>query len=95
MIRVEIHHYLHLGDLSILEQVLSGVTKMAGELDRLSSEVAENTSVTQSAITLLGNLSEQLRALANDPAAINALADTLDANSNALAAAVTANTPTA
>jgi uncharacterized coiled-coil protein SlyX len=68
---------------------------MSAELDRLSAEVSENATVTGSAIALLNNLSAQIRALANDPVALAALADSLDANSNALAEAVTLNTPAA
>jgi hypothetical protein len=68
---------------------------MSAELDRLSAEVSENATVTGSAIALLNNLSAQIRALANDPVALAGLADSLDANSNALAEAVTLNTPAA
>ncbi len=68
------------------------LTKMSAALDRLTTEVSENTTVVQSAITLITNLAEQLRQAATDPAAVNALADQLDAQSNALATAVAANT---
>jgi hypothetical protein len=67
----------------------------AAEFDRLTSEVAESTTVMASAVTLINGLAQQLRDAANDPAAITALADTLDTNANALAAAVSANTPVA
>ena len=66
---------------------------MSEQLDRLTTEVAENSDVIGSAVTLLGNLSQQIRDLKDDPAALDALADDLDAQSNALAAAVAANTP--
>ncbi len=79
--------------LSALNNLEGKVTAMAGELDRLTTEVAENTTVIQSAITLINGLAQQIRDLSTDPAALNALADTLDAQSNALAEAVTANTP--
>ncbi len=67
---------------------------MGVELDTLKSEVAENTSVVGSAVVLLNNLSQMLKdAIASgDPAELAALAATLDSNSNALAAAVAANT---
>ncbi len=64
------------------------------DLSRLTAEVEESRTVQDSAIALLVNLSDMLRAAAGDPAEVNALADQLDAQTNALAAAVTANTPT-
>lgn len=63
------------------------------DLTRLEEAVKRDATVNQSAITLLGNLSDELRKVANDPAAVNALADQLDANQKALADAVVANTP--
>lgn len=64
------------------------------ELNRLTDEVSEATDVMASATTLIQGLAQQLRDAANDPVAINALADQLDVNANALAAAVSANTTT-
>lgn len=63
-------------------------------LEELQAEVSENTDVTGSAVSLINGLAQQLRdaIAANDPAALQALADQLDANSNALAAAIGANT---
>ncbi len=66
---------------------------MSEQLDRLTTEVTENADVIASAVTLINGLSQQIRDLQNDPAALAALADKLDAQSNDLAAAVTANTP--
>jgi hypothetical protein len=70
------------------------VVKMAGELARLQTEVAEMSGVVDSAIGLINGLAQQIRDLATDPAALNALADSLDAKAGELAAAVVANTPT-
>ena len=67
---------------------------MSAELDRLTTEVSETKTVVDSAIALLGQLAQLIRDAASDPAAINALADELDAKSNELAEAVAANTPT-
>jgi N-acetylglucosamine kinase-like BadF-type ATPase len=63
-------------------------------LEELQTEVSQNTDVTQSAITLISGLSQQLKdaLAANDPAAIQAVVDQLDANTNSLAEAV-ANVP--
>lgn len=68
---------------------------MAMDLSRLQAAVARDTTVNQSAITLLGQLSQLLRDNAGDATAINALADQLDAQQSSLADAVTANTPAA
>jgi hypothetical protein len=69
--------------------------QMALDLSRIESEVAENTDATQSAVSLLDTLAEEIRNNTNDPAALNALADALSGNSDRLAAAVTRNTPAA
>lgn len=69
----------------------------------LQAKVAEQTAVDQSAVVLIGGLSQQLKdAIANagtDPAAaIQSVRDVIgqmDANDQALAASVAANTPAA
>lgn len=77
-----------------LSQLISqqGVV-MTQELSTLQSEVAETLSVQQSAIVLIQGLAAKIVELKDDPAALQALADSLDASSNALSAAVVANTP--
>ncbi len=65
------------------------------DLSALTEEVQRNTDVDASAVALLNGLSQQLRDLSTDPAAIQALADQLDSSSSALASAVSANTPAA
>jgi hypothetical protein len=67
--------------------------EMSAELDALTLEVADTNTIMQSAIVLIQGLAAQLQAIANDPAAILQLAADLDAQSDALAAAVAANTP--
>ena len=103
---VEVHHYFHL-DLAevtdyfdskfeaLAKQIGKGFSMAKATLDDLQQKVNAETSVEQSAITLMQGLSEQLKAAQNDPAKIQALADQLDANQAALAAAVAANTPAA
>lgn len=68
---------------------------MAADLTTLQSQVAANTNVIQSAITLIQGLAAQLQAAKNDPTAIQAIIDTMNANDTALAQAVAANTPAA
>lgn len=65
------------------------------DLTALQAEVANNTTVETSAVTLLQGLKAALDAAGTDPVALKALSDTLGANDTALAAAVAANTPAA
>ena len=105
MFRFRLDVYLHSADESeILDRLgrisdrvdllLTEAGKMSAELDRLTAEVTEMGAVVDSAVTLINGLAQQIRDLATDPAALNGLADELDAKANALAAAVAANTPT-
>jgi len=63
------------------------------DLARLTTAVENDKTVNESAATLITGLAEQLRAVAGDAAAVNALADALDSQSAALSEAVSANTP--
>ena len=67
--------------------------EMALDLSALESEVAENTTVVDSASALLASLAQEIRDAAGDPARITAIADALDANTARLADAVETNTP--
>jgi uncharacterized protein YqgV (UPF0045/DUF77 family) len=78
--------------LSLLESVHEQGEHEMADLSALQVEVEENGDVINSAITLMNGLSQQIRDLADDPAAVLALADTLDANTQALANSVAANT---
>lgn len=66
--------------------------KMDIEIEKLETEVSENTSATDSAIQLLTSLAQTIRDNAGNKAKMLELAGKLDANSNRLADAVTANT---
>jgi peptidoglycan hydrolase CwlO-like protein len=77
-----------------LDAIYEQGAKMAGELERLQTEVSEMSGVVDSAVVLIGGLAQQIRDLAQDPAALTAMADELDAKASRLAAAVAANTPT-
>lgn len=70
--------------------------RIMSALTDLQTEVAENKEVMGSAVILLQGLKTRLdEAIASgDPAALAALSAELDSNTNALAAAVQANTPT-
>jgi hypothetical protein len=81
--------------LSLLETLVSQGEASKVTLQELQTQVAANTSVEQSAITLIQNIAAMLAAAKTDPAAIQALADQLKNSADALSAAVVANTPAA
>lgn len=64
-------------------------------LNDLILEVQQNSDVIQSAVLLLQRLKTLLEAAGTDPVKLAELVTLLDAQSNALAAAVVANTPAA
>jgi hypothetical protein len=75
--------------------ISGGIVAIMSDLSALQAQVAANVSVEQSAITLIQGLAAQLAANANDPAAISAMATSLQTSAASLAAAITANTPAA
>lgn len=80
----------------MLRRIFEKVNNMAGELDALRAEVANNTTVANSAVALLQGLKAALDAAiaSGDMSQVQALSDQLGQNDTALAAAVAANTPT-
>lgn len=62
-------------------------------LQAIDQEVTEAVTVMTGAKALIIGLAAEIRANAGNPAALKALADKLDAQSNDLAAAVLENTP--
>lgn len=84
--------------IHLLTLLTKEIKRMSAQLDALVAAVDANTTVTGSAIVLLEGLHAKiLELLAQeviDPAAVQQLADNLAADTQALAAAVLANTPT-
>ena len=84
-----------------LDIILIRTHIIMNELQTLQAEVAKVVSVEQSAVTLLGGLKAQLDAAiatsitAGNPTALNQLSADLTAQTDALTAAITANTPVA
>jgi hypothetical protein len=66
---------------------------MSNQLQRLTDEVRQTSTVMASAAVLIAGLSAQLRDAASDPAAITKLADDLDASQKSLSDAIVAYTP--
>lgn len=84
-------------NLALIPLINAKVGAIMSALDNLRTEVAEVKTVNASAVALLQGLKAALDAAiaSGDPAAIQAFADSLDTDTKALAAAVTANTPSA
>lgn len=78
-----------------LDTIIRQGVHVAGELDLLQQEVAENAQVVDSAVLLLTMLKQKLDdAIASgDMAQVAALAQELSNKTDALATAVAANTP--
>jgi chromosome segregation ATPase len=103
-IRVDVyHHGVPSGD-DRLDQILAAIQTLtqavqaeektlAGELAALQAQVTQNTQVEESAVTLIKGLADQIAALKTDPAALQALSDSLKASAGDLSTAITANTP--
>jgi len=66
---------------------------MIQQLQTLTDQVTANNSLVASAVQLIGGLAAQIEASKTDPVALQALADSLKQNDDALTAAVLANTP--
>ena len=81
--------------LKLLRESRTREVHMSAELDVLTAKVTEANTVMGSAVTLIGGLAAQIEALKTDPAALSALAASLESSKAALAAAILANTPAA
>lgn len=79
--------------LNALNRIEQKVNNMGNELDSLTNQVASNTSVVESAITLINGIAARITAAGADPAKLAALTASLKSEDDALAAAVAANTP--
>jgi hypothetical protein len=81
-----------------ISNLVQAVTKegalMSEATDNLTAAVQRETTVQSSAIALIQGLADQIKQASTDPAQVQALADQLNQNADALAQAVTANTPT-
>ena len=78
-----------------LNYIILGLEYMSQELDNLTAQVKANSDLLDSATTLINGIADRITAAGVDPAKLTALASELKAKDDVLAAAVTANTPTA
>jgi peptidoglycan hydrolase CwlO-like protein len=79
----------------LTNRIVEAQIAMSAELDRLKTSVQNLTTVTQSVVTLVGTMAQQIRDLKNDPAALTAYADEVDTRVQELKDATLANTPSA
>jgi cell division septum initiation protein DivIVA len=79
----------------LLKTLLRKEHVMSQELEALQAQVQENTDLEASAITLIQGIAAQLEAAKEDPAKVQALAESLKASAANLSAAIVANTPAA
>lgn len=73
-----------------LHMILERITKMSAEFDRLTKEVGETKDAADKAVGLIQSLAQQIRDNVGDPAALTALADSLDASQKEINDAVDA-----
>ena len=96
-LRIDVHLFVHNEPTDrvnqALEQLLTQGDAMSAALDKITAEVTETKGIIQSAVALIEGLAQQIRDMKDDPAALDALADSLDTDSKALADAVAANSP--
>lgn len=80
----------HLRDL-----IIERFETMSKELDDLTAQVKSNSDLLDSATTLINGIADRIAAAGVDPTKLAALTAELRSKDDALAAAVTANTPAA
>jgi hypothetical protein len=84
-------------DLKQIKKMLQLLLQQTGReimtLDELTNQVKANTDAEDGAATLLKQLADLIKASAQDPAKVQALADQLKQHADALSAAIVENTP--
>ena len=81
--------------LSALTSLSTQETHLMAALDDLTAQVQATDDAQQAALLLINGIADRLKAAGTDPVALKALGDSLKTNSDALSAAVVANTPAA
>jgi len=93
---MDIHHHFHFDSYTIdlLKQILHKENQIMATIQDVQAAVAAESTVDDSIITLLNGIVQQLKdALATgNPAALDAVVQSIQANTAKLQAAVTANT---
>lgn len=98
-IEFEHHVYLHFVPPRPDTTVLAAISDLKGNLmstiAQLQAKIEANNNLTDSAVEMIKGLAAKLEEIKNDPAAIDALIASLEENNAELAAAISANTPSA
>lgn len=92
--KIEVHNHNHIDTaeiLSLLNIIKLQNTKMANEIEDLTSEVSETKGIMQSAKTLIEGFASALAAAGTDKVKLAQLKSDLDAGSTELASAIAAN----
>jgi hypothetical protein len=79
----------------IIEILKKGIHRMSVEFDNMTAQVQANSEAIDSAIVLINGIADRIAAAGVDPVKLQALTTELRAKDEALATAVTANTPAA
>ena len=79
----------------ILAAIKKNRTEETVDLTQILAKVTAQTTVIEGAKTLLGQLSDLIKNNANNPTALQQIADAIDANTTELSGAIVANTPAA
>lgn len=78
----------------LLTDIWKGIQALTLNFQRLETDVSNLTSVTQSVVTLLNSIAQEIRDSAANQAKLEELATKIESNATALSDAVVANTPT-
>jgi hypothetical protein len=92
LVRMELRQRQH---TALLNYLRIGEQIMSQEMDQLVSAVETNTTVDQSVLTFLQGVAQQITDAAGDRAKSLQLAATVKASTDAVTAALLANTPAA
>lgn len=79
----------------MLAYIIERLETMSVELDNLTAQVTANSTLLDSATTLINGIADRITAAGVDPTKLAALSAELKSKDDALAAAVVANTPAA
>lgn len=78
-----------------LTRIEKGITEMSIITDRLTKDVEAQSTQIASMRVFVANLAQQIRDNVDDPPALAAVADNLEANTQTILDVINANTPTA
>src|SRR5882762_9309489 len=94
---MDIHHHFHFDSetVTLLKEILHKENLIMATIQDVQAAVAAESTVDDSIITLLNGIVQQLKdaQASGNPAALDAVVQSIQANTTKLQAAVTANTP--